>query len=93
MYFFLCNLFFIDITYSFVIPPKTLANLLAKKKVISFLGWTVQFFLHSFSINAVVVLLAVMVFDWFVSVFNPLHYAVLMSRQKCAQLVSVSYLC
>jgi len=93
MYFFLCNLSFIDITYSSAIAPKTLANLLAEKKVISFPGCAAQFFLHSFSINAEVVLLAVMAYDRFVSVCNPLRYAVLMSRQECALLVSVSYLC
>uniref|UniRef100_A0A669QR80 Olfactory receptor n=2 Tax=Phasianus colchicus TaxID=9054 RepID=A0A669QR80_PHACC len=93
MYFFLCNLSFIDITYSSAIAPKTLTNLLAEKKVISLPGCAAQFFLHSFSINAEVMLLAVMAYDRFVSVCNPLRYALLMSRQQCSRLVSVSYLC
>lgn len=93
MYFFLCNLALIDITYSSAIAPKTLTDLLAKKKVISLPGCAAQFFLHSFSINAEVVLLAVMAYDRFVSVCNPLRYALLMSRQQCCRLVCVSYLC
>ncbi|NWJ03547.1 O1020 protein, partial [Crypturellus undulatus] len=93
MYFFLCNLSFVDITYSSVIAPQTMVNLLAEKKVISFAGCVTQFFLHSFSINAEVLLLAVMAYDRFMSVCEPLRYVVLISRKLCIQLVSASYLC
>ncbi|XP_067151483.1 olfactory receptor 5AR1-like [Apteryx mantelli] len=93
MCFFICNLSFVDITYSSVIAPKTMVNLLAEKKVISFAGCVTQFFLHSFSINAEVLLLAVMAYDRFISVCEPLRYAVLISRKLCVQLVSASYLC
>ncbi|XP_006032276.1 olfactory receptor 1019-like [Alligator sinensis] len=93
MYFFLCNLSFVDITYSSVIAPKTLVNLLAETKSISFSGCVTQFFFHSLSVNAEGLLLAVMAYDRFIAICKPLLYTLIMSRKVRFQLVVSSYSC
>ncbi|XP_012512337.1 PREDICTED: olfactory receptor 5L1-like [Propithecus coquereli] len=93
MYFFLSHLSFIDFCYSSIIVPKMLANILNKDKSISFLGCMMQFYLFcSFAVTEVF-LLAVMAYDRFVAICNPLLYMVTMSRKLCVELVSCCYLC
>nr|XP_012602159.1 olfactory receptor 5L1-like [Microcebus murinus] len=93
MYFFLSHLSFIDFCYSSIIVPKMLANILNKDKSISFLGCMMQFYLScSFAVTEVF-LLAVMAYDHFVAICNPLLYMVTMSRKLCVELVSGCYFC
>ncbi|XP_012602159.2 olfactory receptor 5L1-like [Microcebus murinus] len=93
MYFFLSHLSFIDFCYSSIIVPKMLANILNKDKSISFLGCMMQFYLFcSFAVTEVF-LLAVMAYDRFVAICNPLLYMVTMSRKLCVELVSGCYFC
>ncbi|XP_006902382.1 PREDICTED: olfactory receptor 5L1-like [Elephantulus edwardii] len=93
MYFFLSHLSFVDLCYSTVIVPKMLDNILNKDKAISFLGCTVQFYLFCTCVVTEVILLAVMAYDRFVAICNPLLYMVIMSQKLCVQLVSGCYLC
>ncbi|XP_059577357.1 olfactory receptor 5AP2-like [Alligator mississippiensis] len=93
MYFFLRNLSFVDLTYSAVIAPKTLVNLLAATKAISFTGCVTQFFFHSVCINTEVLILAVMAYDRFIAICKPLLYTLIMSRKACFWLVIGSYSC
>ncbi|XP_007518590.1 olfactory receptor 5L1-like [Erinaceus europaeus] len=93
MYFFLSHLSFVDFSYSTVIVPKMLANILSNEKSISFLGCMVQFYLFCSVAVTEVFLLAVMAYDRFVAICNPLLYMVVMSRRLCAGLVSCCYLC
>lgn len=66
MYFFLCNLSFLEIWYTTALVPKTLANLVSQNKTITFIGcithkcilffpWDVQniFFLQSWLMTAI----------------------------------------
>ncbi|XP_036182823.1 olfactory receptor 5L1-like [Myotis myotis] len=92
MYFFLSHLSFVDFCYSTIIVPKMLFNMLTKDKTISFLGCIVQFFLFCVYAITEVFLLAVMAYDRFVAIFNPLLYMVTMSRTLCVGLVSCCYL-
>ncbi|XP_012512338.1 PREDICTED: olfactory receptor 5L1-like [Propithecus coquereli] len=93
MYFFLSHLSFIDFCYSSIIVPKMLANTLNKDKSISFLGCMMQFYLFcSFAVTEVF-LLAVMAYDRFVAICNPLLYMVTMTRKLCVELVSCCYFC
>ncbi|XP_057583054.1 olfactory receptor 5L2-like [Hippopotamus amphibius kiboko] len=93
MYFFLSHLSFVDFCYSTIIVPKMLANILNEDKTISFLGCAVQFYLFCTCGVTEVILLAVMAYDRFVAICDPLLYVVTMSRNLCVELVSCCYLC
>ncbi|KAB0365885.1 hypothetical protein FD754_010041 [Muntiacus muntjak] len=91
MYFFLSHLSFVDFCYSSIIAPKMLVNLLAEDRTISFSGCMVQFFLFCTFVVTELILFAVMAYDRFVAICNPLLYTVVMSQRLCAMLVVVSY--
>ncbi|XP_057584283.1 olfactory receptor 5L1-like [Hippopotamus amphibius kiboko] len=93
MYFFLSHLSFVDFCYSTIIVPKMLANILNEDKTISFLGCAVQFYSFCTCVVTEVILLAVMAYDRFVAICDPLLYVVTMSRNLCVELVSCCYLC
>ncbi|XP_005408260.1 PREDICTED: olfactory receptor 5L1-like [Chinchilla lanigera] len=93
MYFFLSHLAFVDFCYSSVIVPKMLANTINDDKTISFPACRIQFFLFCTCVVTEVFLLAVMAYDRFVAICNPLLYMVIMSRKLQAELVSLCYLC
>ncbi|XP_062053444.1 olfactory receptor 5L1-like [Lepus europaeus] len=93
MYFFLSHLSFVDFCYSSTIVPKMLTNIFNKDKTISFLGCMVQFYLFSTCIITEVILLAVMAYDRFVAICNPLLYMVIMCQKLCVELVFGCYLC
>ncbi|XP_016059447.1 PREDICTED: olfactory receptor 5L1-like [Miniopterus natalensis] len=92
MYFFLSHLSFVDFCYSTIIVPKMLFNMLSKDRTISFLGCMVQFYLFCSYVITEVFLLAVMAYDRFVAICNPLLYTVSMSWSLCVELVSCCYL-
>lgn len=91
MYFFLSHLSFVDFCYSSIIAPKTLVNLVIEDRTISFLGCIVQFFFFCTFVVTESFLLAVMAYDRFVAICNPLLYTVTMSQKLCALLVVGSY--
>ncbi|XP_039079935.1 LOW QUALITY PROTEIN: olfactory receptor 5L1-like [Hyaena hyaena] len=93
MYFFLSHLSLVDFCYSTIIVPKMLTNTLKMDKAISFLGCMVQFYLFCTCVVTEVFLLAVMAYDRFVAICNPLLYTVTMSRNLVMELVSGCYLC
>uniref|UniRef100_M3Z5H3 Olfactory receptor n=1 Tax=Mustela putorius furo TaxID=9669 RepID=M3Z5H3_MUSPF len=93
MYFFLGNLSFIDLFYSSVIAPKAMINFWSESKSISFAGCVTQLFLFALFIVAEAFLLAVMAYDRFIAICNPLLYSVQMSTHLCIQLVAGSYFC
>uniref|UniRef100_A0A8D2AVN4 Olfactory receptor n=1 Tax=Sciurus vulgaris TaxID=55149 RepID=A0A8D2AVN4_SCIVU len=92
MYFFLSHLSFVDFCYSSIIVPEMLANIFTKDKAISFQGCMVQLYLFCTYAITEVFLLAVMAYDRFVAICNPLLYMVIMSQKLCAELVSGCYL-
>ena len=93
MYFFLGNLSFIDLFYSSVIAPKAMINFWSESKSISFAGCVTQLFLFALFIVTEGFLLAVMAYDRFIAICNPLLYTVQMSTRVCVQLVAGSYFC
>ncbi|XP_015746831.1 olfactory receptor 1038-like [Python bivittatus] len=92
MYFFLTHLAFVDLCYSSVIAPKMLANFLAVKKTISFHACAAQ--LGSFLTFMITecFLLAVMAYDRYVAICNPLLYQSIMSQRVCIRLVAAPYI-
>ena len=93
MYFFLRNLSYLDLCYSSVIAPKTLATFLSKDKRISYNGCATQFFFFALFVGTEGFLLAVMAYDRFSAICLPFLYAVRMSQQACVRLVIASYVC
>ncbi|XP_008065352.1 olfactory receptor 5L1 [Carlito syrichta] len=92
MYFILSHLSFVDFCYSSIIVPKILTNIFNRDKAISFLGCMVQFYLFCTFVVIEVFLLAVMAYDRFVAICNPLLYMATMSRKLCVKLVLCCYL-
>uniref|UniRef100_A0A8D2GPW0 Olfactory receptor n=1 Tax=Urocitellus parryii TaxID=9999 RepID=A0A8D2GPW0_UROPR len=87
MYFFLSHLSFLDVCYSSMITPKLLEILVVEDRSISFSGCMTQFFFGCACVITEMFMLAVMAYDRFVAVCNPLLYTVL-----CALLVGGSYM-
>ncbi|KFO21808.1 Olfactory receptor 8H1 [Fukomys damarensis] len=91
MYFFLTHLSFLDLSYSSVISPKTLQNLLTSTHNISFLGCFTQLYFFIICVAGECYLLSWMAYDRYVAICRPLHYPVIMSTRLCHALVIVSY--
>ncbi|XP_004683537.1 PREDICTED: olfactory receptor 8H1-like [Condylura cristata] len=92
MYFFLSHLSFIDLSYSTVITPKTLENLLTSNKNISYANCFTQMYFFILFGAAECFLLSSMAYDRYVAICNPLHYPVVMSTRRCCVLLAGSYL-
>ncbi|XP_014381387.1 olfactory receptor 1019-like [Alligator sinensis] len=91
MYFFISNLSLLDFGYSTIITPSTLMTLVTENKVISFTGCTLQFFLFCIAVTLECYLLAIMAYDRFTAICNPLLYTVIMSKRFCMLLVLGAY--
>ncbi|KAM4845641.1 olfactory receptor 5W2-like [Thomomys bottae] len=92
MYFFLSHLSFCDLCYSTAIGPKMLVDTFSKNKAIPFFGCALQFFISCTFADSECVLLAVMAFDRYKAISNPLLYTVNMSNRMCTLLVAGVYL-
>ncbi|XP_054057572.1 olfactory receptor 1102-like [Rissa tridactyla] len=90
MYFFLSNLSLLDACYSSVVAPRTLMNLLMEKKI-SLAGCAAQLFFFIGFGTTECFLLAVMAYDRYAAICNPLLYASIMSHRVCILLVAGSY--
>uniref|UniRef100_F7C2A1 Olfactory receptor n=1 Tax=Monodelphis domestica TaxID=13616 RepID=F7C2A1_MONDO len=91
MYFFLSNLSFLDICYTSTSIPPTLVSFLSQRKTISFSGCTVQMFLGLAMGTTECVLLAMMAFDRYVAICNPLRYPIIMSKIVYVQMAAGSW--
>nr|XP_003423032.1 olfactory receptor 8J2-like [Loxodonta africana] len=92
MYFFLRHLAIINLGNSTIIAPKMLVNFLAKKKTISYYCCVAQLGGFLVFMVAEIFILASMAYDRYVAICNPLLYMVVVSRQICLLLVSLTYL-
>ncbi|XP_027702968.1 olfactory receptor 13C2-like, partial [Vombatus ursinus] len=92
MYFFLSNLSFMDIfgTSSFV--PFMLVNFLSVRKTISFPACALQMYLTLALGTTESVLLAMMAYDRYVAICNPLRYTIIMNMRVCVQLAALSWI-
>ncbi|XP_075403839.1 olfactory receptor 2D2-like [Tenrec ecaudatus] len=91
MYFFLCNLSLADLCFSTNIVPQALVHLLSRKKTISFLRCAAQLLLFLIFGGTQCALLAVMSYDRYVAICNPLHYSNVMTWRVCVQLATGSW--
>ncbi|KAG6474799.1 olfactory receptor [Crotalus adamanteus] len=92
MYFFLSQLSCLDVCLSSVVVPKILVNFLRQEQTISYNQCLAQaFFLIGFA-GCEPALLAIMAFDRYAAICQPLHYAHLMRTKLCIQLSVVIWL-
>uniref|UniRef100_A0A8C5PTH7 Olfactory receptor n=1 Tax=Leptobrachium leishanense TaxID=445787 RepID=A0A8C5PTH7_9ANUR len=91
MYFFLCNLSFVDVSYSSVTLPKLMNIILSGNNRVSFIACFAQLYFFTSMACTEIVLLTAMAFDRYVAICNPLHYAILMKKKNCILLVICSW--
>ncbi|XP_044537309.1 olfactory receptor 1052-like [Gracilinanus agilis] len=87
MYFFLSCLSLVDACYCFVFGPEMLLNFFEEKATISFAACILQYFVFAELITTEGFFLAVMAFDRYMAIANPLLYMVVMTKKVCAILV------
>ncbi|XP_007955982.1 olfactory receptor 4S2-like [Orycteropus afer afer] len=87
MYFFLNYLSFVDICFASVTAPKMIADLLAERKTISYVGCILQLFGVHFLGCTEIFLLVVMAYDRYVAICKPLHYMTIMDRDRCNKIM------
>ncbi|XP_001380597.2 olfactory receptor 5AC1-like [Monodelphis domestica] len=90
MYLFLSSLAFSDALTSSSVTPKMLVNFCTKSKIISLFECMAQFYFFGASATTECFLLAMMAYDRYVAICNPLLYPVRMSNRLCSQLVITS---
>ncbi|KAB1272909.1 Olfactory receptor 5M3 [Camelus dromedarius] len=83
MYFFLSHLSFVDVWFSSNVTPKMMENLLSEAKTISYAGCLVQCFFVIALVRVEIFILAVMAFDKYMAIGNPLLYGSKISRLVC----------
>ncbi|XP_006156768.1 olfactory receptor 502 [Tupaia chinensis] len=91
MYFFLSHLALADIGSTCNVTPNMLVNFLVERNTISYFGCGFQLGVAAFFGATECFLLAVMAYDRFVAICNPLLYSAKMSTQVCVQLLLLSY--
>ncbi|KAM9098930.1 olfactory receptor 13D1-like [Sarcophilus harrisii] len=92
MYFFLGNLSFLDICYTSSFIPKILINFTSQRKSISFIGCTLQMVISLGLGCTECILLAVMAYDRYVAICNPLRYTIIMNKGLCAQMAAWTWI-
>ncbi|XP_062951165.1 olfactory receptor 9I1-like [Cynocephalus volans] len=93
MYFFLIHLALLDACYTSIITPQILATLATGKTVISSGCCAAQFFFFTICAGTECCLLAVMAYDCYVAISNPLRYNMAMTPGTCRGLLARAYMC
>ncbi|XP_003123622.2 olfactory receptor 6M1-like [Sus scrofa] len=91
MYFFVANLSFLEVAITSTVVPKMLANTFSLTKTISFVDCLTQSFFYFLLGSTEFFILAVMSFDRYVAICNPLRYTIIMNKQTCILLLLGSY--
>nr|XP_006214195.1 olfactory receptor 10AG1-like [Vicugna pacos] len=92
MYFFLANFSSLEICYVSVTLPRMLVNLWTQDRGISVLDCATQMCFFLMLGTTECLLLAVMAYDRYVAVCNPLHYALVMNQKVCIRLAVGSWI-
>lgn len=93
MYFFLVNLSFLEVCYTSNIVPKMLLIIIANQKTISVVGCFTQFYFFGSLAATECLLLAVMSYDRYLAICQPLRYPILMTGSVCLRLATGSWFC
>uniref|UniRef100_G3TVM6 Olfactory receptor n=1 Tax=Loxodonta africana TaxID=9785 RepID=G3TVM6_LOXAF len=91
MYFFLANFSFLEICYVSTTLPRMLMNLGTQRRRISLVACATQMCFVLMFGSTECFLLAVMAYDRYVAICNPLYYPLVMNHRVCIQLVTGSW--
>ncbi|XP_070422104.1 olfactory receptor 5M5 [Equus przewalskii] len=91
MYFFLASLSCLDLCYSTNVTPKMLVNFLSEKKTISYVACLVQCYFFIPMVITEYYMLAVMAYDRYMAICNPLLYSSKMSKGVCIRVIAGPY--
>ncbi|XP_012789266.2 olfactory receptor 50-like [Sorex araneus] len=92
MYFFLSALALTDVSFSSVTVPKMLVDMQSNHKSIPYAGCVSQMYFFIWFGCLDNFLLAVMAYDRYVAICQPLHYTTIMRQERCVSLVTISWL-
>ncbi|XP_045883601.1 olfactory receptor 2A12-like [Meles meles] len=93
MYFFLCNLSLLDMSYVSTTIPQMLVHLLAHSQTISFAGCWLQMYVFGALALTECLFFVVMAYDRYVAICHPLRYTVILSWDLCTQLTAGTWAC
>ncbi|KAG8508767.1 Olfactory receptor 1J2 [Galemys pyrenaicus] len=91
MYFFLSHLAFNDVCLSSVTVPKILSNIYRDHKSIPYAGCISQMYFLIWFGSFDIFLLAVMAYDRYVAICQPLHYTTIMRQELCVSLAAACW--
>ncbi|KAG9469266.1 hypothetical protein GDO78_020925 [Eleutherodactylus coqui] len=89
MYYFLCNLSFIDLCYSSTTIPKMLSGVFSTKRTILVVECLVQINAELFFGGTECMLLAVMAYDRYIAICFPLYYTIIINRKVCTKITVI----
>ncbi|XP_067386225.1 olfactory receptor 2B2-like [Emydura macquarii macquarii] len=92
MYFFLSNLSFLDLCYTTSLGPHMLVNFRSAHRSIPLASCVAQLFISLSLGSTECILLAVMAYDRYTAVCQPLRYKAIMSRRLCLQMAATAWL-
>ncbi|XP_040182622.1 olfactory receptor 1C1-like [Rana temporaria] len=92
MYFFLACLSLLDVCYSSVALPAMLANAITGNSKVSFDRCLTQLYFFVCFGGTECLFLAVMAYDRYVAICNPLHYIITMNKKVCSYFVAACWL-
>ncbi|MEE6489980.1 hypothetical protein FKM82_015752 [Ascaphus truei] len=91
MYFFLCNLSFLDIMYTTVTLHRILFSFVSGDNSISFSECFAQLYFFMSLVGIELLILTAMSYDRYVAICNPLRYPVVMTSKVCIVLATVCW--
>ncbi|XP_070584480.1 olfactory receptor 13H1-like [Erythrolamprus reginae] len=91
MYFFLCNLSFIDLGLTTATTPQSISNCLVDRPVMSLARCFMQMYAILLFGTTECFFLVVMAYDRLIAISRPLHYTFIMSSTVCIVLAAVSW--
>ncbi|XP_076988117.1 olfactory receptor 13D1-like [Tamandua tetradactyla] len=92
MYFFLGNLSFLDICYTSSSIPPMLSIFRSERKSISFIGCALQMVVSLGLGSTECILLAMMAYDRYMAICNPMRYPIIMNRVLCVHMAAWSWM-
>ncbi|XP_076789628.1 olfactory receptor 2D2-like [Arvicanthis niloticus] len=93
MYFFLCTLSLLDMSYVTTTMPQMLVHLLAHSQTISFAGCWLQMYVFGALGITECTFFVVMAYDRYVAICYPLSYTVILNWSLCIRLAAGTWIC
>ncbi|XP_053545467.1 olfactory receptor 5L1-like [Bombina bombina] len=92
MYFFVANLSVLDISYTSLTLHKILISFISGDNTVSFLGCMTQTYIFGSLIADQLQILALMSYDRYMAICNPLRYHTIMNHRRCSLLATACWM-